>query len=289
MKIKIFLLGLTVFLFTATSCNNDDDGDTVVTEVPAIELASLAEGGVMYDKFWAVESGFDQNNANIPAFNAAGNFFRCKQCHGWDGLGNAGAYISRAASASRPNVSSLNLFDLAKDKSYDELFESLKKTAGRRDISTDLTTYDPDTNNAEGDRMPNLNQIFTDDELWDLVKFLKDGMFDVTELYDATYTGAYPTGSVAYSNVGKDGDDALGKAYYAANCSSTGCHGADGKAIAIEGLSVGQFFRNKPYETQHKVKYGQPGSIMVPQPEATIDEIRNLYKAGADVTAFPDL
>mgnify|MGYP002725486643 CR=1 FL=1 len=260
--------------------NTDDFPD----EVPATGDGAL--GGIMYDKFWTPESGFDQSHQYMDVFTSSSNFFRCKQCHAWDGLGNAGSYISRAPKTTRPNVSSLNLYELAQTKTAQELFDGMKATDNRRDITYDLASYDPATNHEEGDKMPNMNQIFTDEEMWNMVKFMKDGMFDVSELYVGTYTGTYPTGSATFTDIGLDGDAAAGNSYYTANCAS--CHGDDGTTLIMEDKTLGKFLRSKPNEVQHKVKYGQPGSDMTPQFEATVTEVKNLYKACADTVAFPN-
>jgi thiosulfate dehydrogenase len=278
------LSAIFIFAITFSSCTFDDE--TTDPSVEAYSIADQANGGIMYDKFWAAESSFDQSDANLATIDGNSNFFRCKQCHGWDGLGNKGAYISRAPRTSRPNVSGLNLFEMGQTKSAQELFDDLSKTSGRRSISTDLSTYDPDTNKAEGDKMPNLTEILTDAQIWDLVKFMKEGMLDVSQLYDAEYTGTYPTGSMAISNVGKDGDAAKGKSYYSSNCAS--CHGADGTTLLMEDMTVGQFTRKKANEVQHKVHYGQLGSPMSGAFSITTAEMKDLYKALANETDFPD-
>ena len=175
---------------------------------------------------------------------------------------------------------------MAKTKTAQELFDSMKETAKRRDISYDLSSYDPEANKTEGDKMPNLNQILTDAQIWDIVKFMKEGMFDVTDLYDATYTGSYPNGSMTISNVGLDGNATNGNAYYTTNCVT--CHGADGTNIELEGKTLGKFVRAKANEVQHKVKYGQLGSLMVGKFDITLTQMQDLYKACADTLAFPD-
>lgn len=277
--IAVFFIGIF-----STGCKKDDP--VVDPSIEAYEKAVASTGGIMYDKFWSTESGFNQSDPNLATFDESSNFFRCKQCHAWDGLGTAGSYISRAPSTTRPNVSSLNLYQLVQTKTPQELFDGMTATANRRSISTDLATYDPATNKTEGDKMPDLTEILTDDQIWDMVKFMKEGMFDVTELYDATYTGSYPTGSATFTNVGLDGDAAAGNTYYTANCA--GCHGADGTTLEMEGRTLGKFVREKPNEVQHKVKYGQLGSVMTGQFAITINEMKDLYKACSDTEAFPD-
>lgn len=249
------------------------------------EVAELGNGGIMYDKFWAEESGFDQTDANFDLYNDNSNFFRCKQCHAWDGLGTEGSYINRAPSATRPNVTNLNLYELSKNKSAEELYNAMMRTENRRDISFDPSTYDPSSNAAEGDQMPNYSQILTSDQVWDLVKFMKEGMFDVSELYVASYGGTYPTGTATYGSLGKDGNADNGNAYYTANCAS--CHGADGTSIDLDGKGVGGFTRSKPYEVQHKTKYGQLGTSMVGEFDITLGEMKDMYKALSSTSDFP--
>lgn len=274
---------MSVIIFS--SCTKEDPIDVDQDQI-SYNNASISTGGIMYDKFWSTESGYDQNHVNFSTVNTNSDFFRCKQCHAWDGLGSRGSYINRAARTSRPNVSSINLYEVAQNKTAKELFDAMKLTNGRRDIAFDLSTYNPETNKTEGDQMPNYNQLLTDEQIWDIVKFMKDGMFDVNELYDATYTGSYPTGSFEYSNWGLNGDEAKGNAFYETNCA--GCHGADGSQIIMDGKGVGAFTRQKSYEVQHKVKYGQLGTSMSGEFDMTVEEMRDLYKAITNTTNFPN-
>lgn len=273
---------LAVVAIISTNCSKEKSDPME----DAYNAASVSRGGIMYDKFWAQEADFNQNHSAIATLNSKPDFFRCKQCHGWDLLGANGAYINRAPKTSRPNVSSVNLLNLAQNKTYKELFEAMKKTAGRRDISYDLSSYDPATNSTEGDKMPNYTQLLTDAQIWDIVKFLKEGYIPVSALYDFTITGTYPTGTIAYSNIGKDGNEAAGLTYYQNKCQS--CHGSDGKTLTLEGLSLGKFLRSKPNEVQHKIKFGQLGTSMTGQFSITNAQMKDLYKALANATNFPD-
>jgi hypothetical protein len=140
---------------------------------PGFESADGIIGGRMFDQFWASETGWDFG-ANEDHFSGFSNFYRCKQCHGWDLLGNAGAYISRAPRTSRPNVSSVNLKEHAAEHTPQELFDDIMQSTGRRNLDADLASYDPDTNSTVGDQMPNFSEFMTDAQVWDLVKFLKE-------------------------------------------------------------------------------------------------------------------
>jgi mono/diheme cytochrome c family protein len=253
---------------------------------PPFELADGINGGRMYDRFWASETGWNQSDPNLATFNNYSNFFRCKQCHAWDRLGNAASYIGRAPSTTRPNVASLDLKTATAAMSEQELFDALWSSTGRRSVSADLSTYDPVSNPTVGDQMPDLSEIMTEEQVWDLVKFLKEEAVDTDLLYDYTTTGTYPTGSITYSNIGAGGDATAGDALFAARCA--GCHGADGTTFLVDGsFTVGSFLRAKPYEVQHKVKFGQLGTGMGSL-VTDLTEMLNLYLALTNTTNYPD-
>lgn len=58
----------------------------------------ISEGGRLYDKWWQ-EIGLRKPTTTHPSYPSSGrqkgaNTWRCKECHGWDYLGNKGAYAS---------------------------------------------------------------------------------------------------------------------------------------------------------------------------------------------------
>lgn len=281
--IKFSILGLC--LLTIISCGDE--------EKSSYELASSLNGGRLYNTFWDVESGFNQSDtARINKIKRHADFFKCKQCHGWDQMGTEASYIGRAPSKTRPRV---GISLIAKIQSYspDQLFSAIKTgpAAGfRRSFSTDLTTYDPSTNFTEGDKMPNYSEILTDAQIWDLVKFLKEGRFDVNQLYDFTTTGAYPSGKISYSNLGKGGDDARGKALFVSKgCNASSCHGANGTAQLVDNktFTIGGFMKAKPNEAQHKIQYGQLENSGMPAAQLSLQQMKDIYKALSDTIAFP--
>jgi thiosulfate dehydrogenase len=249
--------------------------------------ANGIRGGQFYDKFWDADTGWNQADPNLPIYKASSNFFRCKQCHGWDLLGRTGGYISRGPKTSRPNVAAVVLWETLQGMTPQQLFDNLKSAAGRRSVTADLSTYNPTTNPTVGDQMPDYGSIFTDEQLWDLVRYLKAEALDVTQLYDAVTAGTYPTGTITYSNIGKDGLAPHGDALFAARCAP--CHGADGTAFLVDGaaFTVGRHLREKPYEDQHKIKFGQLGSLMDSQ-ITDADDMKDLYRALADSTTYPN-
>ncbi len=303
---NILIILLAVFILAMTACTKDDDvivkgctdpdadnynpnateDDGSCVYDGGFEMADGIVGGQYYDKFYSSDSPWStpsDPSVKIEDITNYGNFYRCKQCHGWDLLGREGAYVGRAPKTSRPNVA-INIKEHAKEESNDELFELIKREGGRP-VDPSLTQ---DGTTGSGDAHPDFSTIYTDEQIWDIVKFLKDEVMDVDNLYDYSTNGVYPNGSISYSNIGKDGNAEAGLAFYqSANCGA--CHGADGTSIALEGRSVGKFLRDKPYEVHHKVKFGQPGSSPRMGPtDVTAQQMKDLYKALTDEVLFPN-
>lgn len=288
---KKLLMVIVVVLLGLTSCK-EDEATVVIPVVSDYDKADAVRGGILYDKFWATEANYTgADAATISHLNRKADFYRCKQCHAWDLMGTQGSYNSRKPSTSRPNIAGSLIG--SKTKTAQQLFDAMKVVGSTRRTVADsigVTAYNPTTNFVDGDKMPDYSKLLTDAQIWDIVKFIKEGAFDVTLLYDATYTGTYPNGTAKYSNIGKDGNATTGKTFYSANCAS--CHGSDGKFIAnldaTVGMTAGKFIRTKPNEAQHKLKFGQLGSTMKAIPTLTLTNTKDLYKALADTVAFPN-
>lgn len=292
MKKLYSILLFIILLAVAIACKENTSEINTPTEPAAYTTADGIKGGIRYDNFWSTEASFSKASdaALLTKLNASADFFRCKQCHGWDLLGTGGSYNNRAPKTNRPNVSAVNIANLVKTKSEQQLFEAIKTgSVTRRDVSYDLATYNPTSNATVGDQMPKYSQLLSDSEIWDLVKFLKKEVLDVTQLYDAAYTGTYPTGKMVVSNIGKDGNATTGKAYFNNKCAV--CHGTDGKLIPnldkTTGMTYGKFMRTKANEAQHKIKFGQLGSTMTAF-RTTTQEMKDLYKAATDTIAYPN-
>ena len=258
-----------------TNGTNGTDGYGVVTpaQQTAYNAANGKRGGVLYDNWTATESGI----TGIPAgVTAKPEFFRCKSCHAWDGLGNKASYINRMGTASRPNVASSNLRMYASSYSISQIFDAIKYTGGRLKA----------TNASYSDVMPDYSNLLSDNDIWDLVKYLKEEAINTDLLYDYQTTGTYSTtATITYSNIGKDGSATAGDTYYTSNCAS--CHGADGKLISTS--IVGKLGRTKPNEVWHKVKFGQLGSTMnAGFNSITTQELKDLYVALQNTTKYPD-
>jgi thiosulfate dehydrogenase len=88
-------------------------------------------------------------------------------------------------------------------------------------------------------------------QIWDLVKFLREGQAAIEPVIDAQGQAK--------------GRKERGKALYDAQCSS--CHGADGNELDFKGSKegiqgVGWLANDNPQESIHKIRWGHPGSDM---------------------------
>ena len=98
---------------------------------------------------------------------------------------------------------------------------------------------------------PYFFEYLSDSEIWDLVKFLREGQAPIEDAIDNNGQGK--------------GDIASGKVLYNAHCSS--CHGMNGNMIDFKGKKdgiqgVGWLANDNPQESIHKIRWGHPGSDM---------------------------
>jgi mono/diheme cytochrome c family protein len=243
-------------------------------------------GGAAYGKWWTTEAG---GGGTQPVTSVGADFYRCKACHAWDGMGNAASYADRTGQSTlepaRPDVSSVSLRSTANSESVQELFDLIRHV-GARGIDASDNTH------------PDYSQELTDDQVWNIVKFMREEWVAPNLLYDLEVSGpkmyvdytldppvvVKPT--LTFSEVGAMGDEANGQAIYTARCES--CHGVDGTDEDIGGRSLGQFVREKPHEAWFKAKFGEPGK-MDPGLVTSTSDLQDLYKALANSTNFPDL
>ncbi len=204
-----------------------------VVSGPTPSAASLAKGGVLYDKWWTA-AGVTAPSGNQPLWASQTTNTRtgtatwqCKECHGWDYKGIGGAYGSGSH-----KTGFVGVYRAATTMSTDQLVQVLKGSL-----------------NASHNFSPALN----DQSLTDLANFLRAGIINDTLYID--YATKKPSVAV---------DATKGKQRYDANCAA--CHGADGKQLNFGTAEapeyVGTLASGNPWEFLHKVRAGQPGTTM---------------------------
>jgi mono/diheme cytochrome c family protein/ribosomal protein L37AE/L43A len=201
---------------------------TLPTEASA--MGSIADGGKLYDKWWVV-AGVDEPEVDNPIWarqdintRSGSTTWRCKECHGWDYMGAAGAYGSGSHYTGFPGVLG------AQDKSFEDLLTML---TGGVDPEHDFS--------AMGESALN-----------DLVTFLQEGLMDVSSLIDSETKAAI------------GGDASNGGDLYAATCAACHGEDGRMINFGDEEDPeyVGTIALGNPWEFLHKVRAGQPGTGM---------------------------
>ena len=221
--------------------------------------ADATRGGALYDKFWAVTGGAEPTS-NHPLWasrpdtttntRTGADTWRCKECHGWDYKGVSGAY---ASGSHRTGVAGI----FGTTKSAQGVFDLLK------------------TNHQYG------TAGLTDADIWDLTKFVKQGQIDTSTIINAggMFTGNATTGMTLYtSGIGT-------------GIGCTVCHGTDGLSAppgagANHDDFVGLIANENPWEFQHKVRFGQPGTQM-PSSVAGGGTTQDVNDLGAHAQTLP--
>lgn len=219
------------------------DINACITDATAIAQSQLAnsdlvDGGLLYDKWYAVLSPTTPPTNNIPVWeqradtrnqSQGADTWRCKECHGWDYAGRDGAYNSASTKYTGfPGILG------ARTKQPAEIFCTIKLG----------TTAFPGHNfGAQAN--------FEDVHIWNLTKFVLEGAVD-------TRIAANPNGIAANGAI-VGGNVTNGKAVFQnQTCGSRGCHGPAGdEKVGSEGL--GGLATENPWEVLHKVRFGDPG------------------------------
>jgi len=223
----------------------------------------MSRGGVLYDKFWKADGVTATEPADshplYPSFGAksGSDTWRCKECHGWDYIGRDGRYASGSHYTGIPGLypatqSLWRAFMIIRD-------DHGYGTAGLADA-----------------------------DIWDLVKFYREGMLDISTVLgkDGSFTGNATAGAALFSG-GLSGFDASGKKTQAA-CST--CHDADGTKEVVAGFTAfpGFLANDNPQEFLHKVRFGHPGSTpAMPASAAVSASMRDVANLSAFSQTLP--
>lgn len=191
--------------------------------------SSVATGGRLYDKWWTAVPGGQEpvGDHSLWALQTTNkrkglDTWRCKECHGWDYKGKDGVYGSGSHKTGFPGVMA------AQAKSVDQLKGILKGSTNPKH---------------------NFSSVLDDTALTHLATFLKHGLVDLATAIDAKAKKPVKA-------------DLARGTQLAVVCGA--CHGPDGKKLNFgkpeEPEYVGTVAADNPWEFQHKVRVGQPGS-----------------------------
>jgi thiosulfate dehydrogenase len=210
--------------------------------------ADLVRGGLLYDKWW-VAAGVPEPEVTNPLYPTEENAmfkdpprsgpdtWRCKECHGWDYLGVLGFY-------GPPSSHFTNIEGVL------QVADSFTQARG---IFSPAELFDIIAFGIPG-QMTGYEGLISDDDIWDLVKFLWEGMIDDRLIvdYSSPDNAVIPPFFLD-----------IGETIYNDTCA--GCHGIDGEglvAFGTEGVSLHEVATDNPVEFMHKARMGQPGTFM---------------------------
>lgn len=226
---SIFILSAPI-IFMFTNCASERGGGS------PLDNADAVRGGQLYDTWWKVKDVKDPNEPTtdnpgykLTAGTQTGSItWRCKECHGWDYMGKDGAYGS-----SSHYTGVIGLMHASEEDPPDELFDKIKMGGGETAMSS-------------------FESHLSDEDIWDIVKFIKDEIIDESLYID--YSTKKPKGA----------DTSNGQKLFESTCAN--CHGSDGRQInfatAPDKEYVGTIANDNPWELMHKIRFGQPGTSM---------------------------
>ncbi len=233
LRIILCLIVSPAFLLTSCSDSSGGSGQT------PYQRADAARGGRLYDDFWAVTATLPPET--LPAegsrTEASGEVARrCAECHGYDYKGKS------SGENAAPTGGLLSL----SSRTPDSLRDSLADAAGEHDFTPFLS----------------------DEDIWDLVRFLKEGVID-TELF-------FLQGSSF-----ADGEAAEGRRLYEAPEGEGGClscHGEKGERITdgSTGENLAAAAQDAPRRILHRLRSGVPGgggAVVVHRPDDLGDDL----------------
>ncbi len=236
----VLLVMTTVFVAGCPTTPPPDDGDTPPA---AFTAADADRGGAMYDKFWAV--------ADLDAPTTDHALWATRP--DMDSNTRTGADTWRCKECHGWDY-----------KGVDGAYGGGSHKTGFAGLFGTTVTAQEAFDTIKTDHAYSGTGL-TDDDIWDLAKFVLEGQIDTDDIL----TGDAFTGSAA-----------AGQALYESTC--LGCHGADGLAVppgagADHEDFVGLIANENPWEFQHKVRFGQPATLMPAQADIlTLDEVSDL-------------
>ncbi len=193
------------------------------------------QGGRLYDKWWT-GNGSPAPVGEHPLYPAVGQqsgntTFRCKECHGWDYKGAAGAYaVGSSHFTGIPGV-------LTSAMTPAQMFDIIKNPDGDGTGGTNV--------NGHGFGTIGLS----DADIDDIVAFLQTQLVDPAAFLNGTQFV---------------GDPVQGEANYTGSGFCFFCHGDDGTDLNFGTPEnpewVGTVAVSNPWEFMHKIRVGQPGS-----------------------------
>lgn len=225
---------------TNTNTNTNENGNGNVnnnvngngSDPAGFQNASASRGGALYDKWWAVAGATAPTEDHPLWANRPDQDSNTRtgsdtwRCKECHGWDYKGVNGAYGSGSHRTGINGI----FGTMLSAQDVFDAIKNTHSFGTMTA-----------------------LSDDDIWDLAKFVLEGQIDTNSII----TGTAFNGSAA-----------AGMSTYDATCAS--CHGADGLSLppgadADHDDWVGKIAKENPWEFQHKVRFGQPGTSMPAQ------------------------
>ncbi|MCI0504896.1 MAG: hypothetical protein L0Z73_02180 [Gammaproteobacteria bacterium] len=211
------------------------------TPPPASDAEIIARGGRLFDN-WMAETVASAPPINNPVWalqstntRTGADTWRCKECHGWDYKGVDGVY----GDTSNSHYTGFGGV-FGTEKTEIEIVEYLTQGFIHGPTGATLHRFDGMIQTADMEA---------------LAKFIKQGTIDVS-----IYFGMDGIINGSQQNFDNGADLYSFKNFGVVNGNCELCHGLDGKGEP--GVIVGFVANDNPWETLHKVRFGQPGTAM---------------------------
>lgn len=217
---RVLITGISqffLFLFISTQS---------VAEPLSSDLEAIAEGGRLYDKWWA-EYDLRKPTSTHPAYPLSGKkrgaaTWRCKECHGWDYRGRKGAY------AKGSHYTGIKGIDAFGGRPLNEIVAVLK------------------------DKRHGYDAVMLDYGLLRIAAFVSSGQVTMSKSIDASSKKA-------------SGEPSRGRSIFRETCKECHGKDGREINFKDDGSPeyIGTVAKRNPWEALHKIRNGQPGGFVM--------------------------
>jgi len=190
------------------------------------QKADLKNGAQLFDN-WLKITGTNPEGSHplypSEAKKSGTSTWRCKECHGWDYLGNKGRYSKGS------HYTGITGVYLVRNQDPAIIYNSLAGENAQHDFSVYLSRS----------------------QTWNLVKFLREGQVAIEPAIDSQgqARGDSTQGRTLYTT-------------NCSSCHEADGNGIDFKSDKDGVQGVGWLANDNPQESMHKIRWGHPGSDM---------------------------
>ena len=190
------------------------------------QKADIKNGAQLYDNWMNITNTEPEGTHPLyptEAKKSGKTTWRCKECHGWDYLGNKGRYSKGSHYTGISGVFHLRA------ETPEEIYDSLTNKNSKH----------------------NFSDYLSNSEIWNIVTFLREGQAPIEAAIDSEGQGKgdISAGKFLYDS-------------HCASCHGMDGNEIDFKSDKDGIQGVGWLANDNPQESIHKIRWGHPGSDM---------------------------